>query len=112
MNYYLPLDELLASTWEFLSGVEQDLWDDGDDESDTRSVDRDGKEWDRVIDSRLSFVSLESGDDWERASLVNEYPVGSDAADSGFLNVYDDEPEGMITPGRTIEHDDDFFHVN
>jgi hypothetical protein len=26
LNYFLPREEVLASTWEFLSGVEQDLW--------------------------------------------------------------------------------------
>ncbi|KAF2854492.1 hypothetical protein T440DRAFT_464651 [Plenodomus tracheiphilus IPT5] len=99
LNYFLPLQEVLASTWEFLSGIEQDLWDEDSDA---------GLEWNDDI-SRQSFDSLRSGDDWERASLVNEYPVRSDLGDSEYLDVYDEEPEGMITPGRTIGADDDPF---
>ncbi|KAH9878387.1 hypothetical protein IAQ61_001659 [Plenodomus lingam] len=101
LNYFLPLQEVLASTWGFLNGIEQDLW---DEESEAGSED-----WNNDIGSRQSFDSLRSGDDWERASLVNEYPVRSDLGDSGYLDVYDEEPEGMLTPGRTIDAEDDPF---
>jgi hypothetical protein len=30
LNYFLPIEEVLATTWEFLSGAEQDLWHDED----------------------------------------------------------------------------------
>ncbi|KAI8936071.1 hypothetical protein NX059_007571 [Plenodomus lindquistii] len=101
LNYFLPLQEVLASTWEFLSGIEQDLW---DEDSETGS-----EGWHDDIASRQSFDSLCSGDDWERASLINEYPVRSDLGDGEHLGVYEEEPEGMITPGRTIGVDDDPF---
>lgn len=32
MLYILPMEDILEATWEFLSGVEQSLWQDGDDE--------------------------------------------------------------------------------
>ncbi|KAH9860374.1 hypothetical protein J1614_011705 [Plenodomus biglobosus] len=102
LNYFLPLQEVLASTWEFLSGIEQDLWDDEDSETSS-------EKWSDDIDSRQSCDSPHSGDDWERASLVNEYPARSDLGDSGYLDVYEEEPEGMITPGRTTAVDDDPF---
>ena len=92
-NYFLPLEEPLASTWEFLSGVEQDLWDDGQPHS------ADGPEsWD---DDFEQGVSVRSSGDWDRASLVNEYP-GS--ADSGYLETCEEEPEDMVTPVDDRKH--------
>lgn len=32
MSYILPMEDILEATWEFLGGVEQSLWQDGDDE--------------------------------------------------------------------------------
>jgi hypothetical protein len=32
MSYILPMEDILEATWEFLSGVEQSLWYDEDDE--------------------------------------------------------------------------------
>ncbi|KAL1595877.1 hypothetical protein SLS60_009567 [Paraconiothyrium brasiliense] len=100
LNYFLPTQEILASTWEFLSGIEQDLWED-DEES---------------FEEGDSWNSLE---DWEKASLVNEFAFGEEEPvdvdelyhDVGKLAVRDDEPEGMITPGRTLDPGDYFGDV-
>jgi hypothetical protein len=92
-NYFLPLEEPLASIWEFLSGVEQDLWDDGQPHA------ADGPEsWD---DDFEQGISIRSSGDWDRASLVNEYP-GS--ADSGYLETCEEEPEDMVTPVDDRKH--------
>ncbi|KAJ8115283.1 hypothetical protein OPT61_g3037 [Boeremia exigua] len=32
MSYILPMEDILETTWEFLSGIEQSLWEDGDEE--------------------------------------------------------------------------------
>ncbi|OAL06484.1 hypothetical protein IQ06DRAFT_483 [Phaeosphaeriaceae sp. SRC1lsM3a] len=90
LNYFLPLHEPLASTWEFLSGIEQDLWDDGHEHNADEP-----ERWDEDFEEGISFDSRGSGD-WDRASLVNEFP--EDFADSGYLETYDEEPEDMITP--------------
>jgi hypothetical protein len=92
LNYFLPLEEPLASTWEFLSGIEQDLWDDGEEE-------RVGKpnRYDHDFEEDISFDSRGSGD-WDRASLANEFQDAQAFADSGYLDAYDDEPENMPTP--------------
>ncbi|KAJ4301220.1 hypothetical protein N0V90_003311 [Kalmusia sp. IMI 367209] len=94
LNYFLPTQETLASTWEFLSGIEQDLWEDDDEPFEEDS-----------------WNSLE---DWERASLINEFIVEEQDVypDIGKLSVQDEEPEGMITPGRTLEHDEYFGVFN
>ncbi|KAF2652548.1 hypothetical protein K491DRAFT_681268 [Lophiostoma macrostomum CBS 122681] len=60
LKYFLPMEEVLASTWEFLSGAEQDLWD-GDEEED------------------VNWNGYESVDDWDAASYLNEYPAGEHA---------------------------------
>ncbi|KAJ4370733.1 hypothetical protein N0V83_005254 [Neocucurbitaria cava] len=100
LNYFLPLEEILASTWEFLSGVEQDLWEDG---ADLEALGDDVEEWDEEFEEDISFDSHGSGDDWEKASLINEFPVEDVAVDREYLGVYEEEPEGTITPGRTID---------
>lgn len=92
LNYFLPLQEPLASTWEFLSGIEQDLWDDGN-EHGTDQPER----WDDDFEEGIIFDNRGSGD-WDRASLVNEFPEEQEYADSGYLEVYDEEPEDMVTP--------------
>jgi hypothetical protein len=91
LNYFLPLEEPLASTWEFLSGLEQDLWDDGQD------VDVD--DWDHWVPNFDEIVGHESrgSGDWERASLVNEFP-NFDIANNEYLHAYEEEPEDMVTP--------------
>ncbi|KAF2440935.1 hypothetical protein P171DRAFT_85808 [Karstenula rhodostoma CBS 690.94] len=101
LNYFLPTQEILASTWEFLSGIEQDLWED-DEESFEESFEE-GDSWN----------SLE---DWEKASLTNEFAFGEDGPvdvhevypEVGKLALRDEEPEGMVTPGRTLEAGDYF----
>jgi hypothetical protein len=87
LNYFLPLEEPLASIWEFLSGVEQDLWDDGQPEA-TDEPER----WNHDFQEGINFRG--SGD-WDRASLINEYPG---IIDSGYLETYEEEPEDMATP--------------
>ena len=89
LNYFLPTEEILASTWEYLSGAEQDLWDD----------DEEGEE-------DGSWPTYESGDDWDAASYLNEFTdVARPVLGPGEV---EDEPEGMLTPGRTIDKDDFF----
>lgn len=83
LNYFLPRDEILASTWEFLSGIEQDLWED-----------------DGELEEGDSWQTLDSGEDWDMASMMNEYP---EAAHDGGAALYEDEPEGMITPGKVLD---------
>lgn len=93
LNYFLPMEEILASTWEFLNGVEQDIWEDNDDD----------EEEEQEVGS---WQTYESGDDWEAAASLNEYTVDNDAPwDTSF---YEDEPEDTITPGRTTENADYF----
>jgi hypothetical protein len=99
LNYFLPTDEILASTWEFLSGVEQDLWE--DDNANEDDVDE-GENWRQ---------SWESSEDWEKASLMNEFVINEGLGhDMEKLGIYNEEPEGMITPGRTMNEEDLFRH--
>jgi hypothetical protein len=93
LNYFLPIEEPLASIWEFLSGVEQDLWDDGEDDL----IDE-PERWDEDFEDGISFRG--SGD-WDRASLINEF---SDINGSGYLGTYDEEPDDMVTPIDGREH--------
>jgi hypothetical protein len=97
LNYYLPLVEVLASMWEFLSGAEQDLWEDGDD-LDVDEV----EEWEDSRQGRFSMDSQTSLD-WELASMINEFRVDGDV-ESSCVESYDEEEEDMITPGRTLEN--------
>jgi hypothetical protein len=99
LNYFLPMEEILASTWEFLSGVEQDLWE-GAEEADV------------VEESDNWRQSWESSEDWDKASLMNEFVVQEDAVYQTLavekLGLYEEEPEGMITPGRSIDGEEWF----
>lgn len=89
LNYFLPLKEPLASSWEFLSGREQNLYEDDEgmndeggglaycytgfdyDELDEREVER----WDGDFEEgETSFESSTSGD-WDLASKMNEFHV-------------------------------------
>lgn len=85
LNYFLPTEEILASTWEFLSGTEQDLWDDEED-----------------LQENDNWQAYESETDWDVASYVDEF-ISIDEK----LRPFEEEPDGMITPGRT--HDKDAF---
>ncbi|KAF2259181.1 hypothetical protein CC78DRAFT_537291 [Lojkania enalia] len=64
LNYFLPMRELLASTWEFLSGIEQDLW--SDDEETEASDEPEGIEGAGI---RNEFQSG-SSTDWDTASYL------------------------------------------
>lgn len=44
LKYFLPLQEPLATTWEFLSGVEQDLWGEETEEEEVESLEE-WEEW-------------------------------------------------------------------
>ncbi|KAI2482794.1 hypothetical protein Ptr902_05111 [Pyrenophora tritici-repentis] len=99
LNYFLPREELLASTWEFLSGVEQDLWEDGDDDELDEST------WVEPSTERYSIVSA----DWNLASYVNEFPDEDDVGSGVYLEPYEEEPEGMITPGRTLGNEEEAY---
>jgi hypothetical protein len=92
LTYFMPLEEPLASTWEFLSGIEQDLWDDGEDANP-----QDSDHWGTVFEANIDFGSRGSGD-WERASLINEFPEELAVVDKQYLSAYVDEPEDMATP--------------
>ncbi|ORY11452.1 hypothetical protein BCR34DRAFT_484150 [Clohesyomyces aquaticus] len=83
LNYFLPTEEILASTWEFLSGAEQDLWDE----------DEEGVESWETYD--------ESGEDWDTASYVDSL-ISSEGVVAKMLNM-EEEEEGQITPGRTMD---------
>ncbi|KAH7077386.1 hypothetical protein FB567DRAFT_148987 [Paraphoma chrysanthemicola] len=91
LNYFLPLVEPLAGTWEFLSGVEQDLWDDDPSESPAENGLHEPDVGESADFSRTSI-------DWERASLINEYPEVRELTDSRYLDAYEEEPEDMPTP--------------
>ncbi|KAF2710372.1 hypothetical protein K504DRAFT_405454 [Pleomassaria siparia CBS 279.74] len=88
LNYFLPTEEILASTWEFLSGAEQDLWDDEGDEDG-------GENW-QVYDGST---------DWEAASYVDQFLTINEK-----LRPFEDEPDGTITPGRIHDHAESFQH--
>ncbi|RMZ73910.1 abc transporter [Pyrenophora seminiperda CCB06] len=100
LNYFLPREELLASTWEFLSGVEQDLWEDDGDEDELDELN-----WVEPSTERYSIVSA----DWDLASFVNEFPDVNDVGTGAYLEPYEEEPEGMITPGRTIGNEEEAY---
>ena len=92
LNYFLPNQEILASTWEFLSGIEQDLWED-DEES------FEGEEWHQL-------------EDWEQASLTNEFQVEEQdvyyedsGIDIGKLSVHDQNSEDTIAPDKVLKPD-------
>jgi len=101
LNYFLPREELLASTWEFLSGVEQDLWEDGDDDELDEST------WVEPSTERYSIVSA----DWNLASFVNEFPDEDVVGNGAYLEPYEEEPEGMLTPGRTLGSEEEAYFL-
>ena len=107
LNYFLPREALLATTWEFLSGVEQDLWDE-EDRNQIGNADWHDNYTDRYsIDSHTSI-------DWDLASLVNEFRVQQDFDDHPSLDTYEEEPEDMLTPGRVLDKEEGpfFGHAN
>jgi len=104
LNYFLPREELLATTWEFLSGVEQDLW---EEEGDVDEILSDS-DWIENRTDRYSFNSYTSAD-WDLASLVNEFPVEEHFEDSPHSDAYEEEPEDMLTPGRVLDKNEAYF---
>ena len=96
LAYLLPLEEVLATMWEFLSGAEQDLWG-HDDDSDALEM-LEGEAADGFSDFDVSpgqhddgvFSGLTSPNDWEKASFMNEFPEAGDA-DSGYQEYYEEE---------------------
>ncbi|CAI6341545.1 unnamed protein product [Periconia digitata] len=82
--YFLPLEEVLATVWEFLSGVEQDLWEGASDVSGEDAVEG-GDGQDRVFAGEEEWKEEEgeswytlnsnrsSGEDWEKACLMEEF---------------------------------------
>lgn len=105
LSYFLPHEELLANVWDFLSGIEQDLWETGEDAEEEVN---DEPDWTEYRKERFSMDSYISGD-WELASLVNEFPVEEDFDDSAYPTAYAEEPEGMITPGRNLDDDEEAY---
>ncbi|KNG49270.1 abc transporter protein [Stemphylium lycopersici] len=104
LNYFLPREELLATTWEFLSGVEQDLW---EEEGDVDEILSDS-DWKENRTDRYSFNSCTSAD-WDLASLVNEFSVEEHFEDSPRSDAYEEEPEDMLTPGRVLDREEAYF---
>ncbi|KAF2644345.1 hypothetical protein P280DRAFT_392319 [Massarina eburnea CBS 473.64] len=115
LNYFFPKEEVLASTWEFLAGVEQDLWEGGEDMvlgDDENVVFEQGYiDGDNSSRERDSWHTLDSGagsgEDWHRASLMNEFvPVTAEKEmefSMGGLAVCEGEPVGTIMPGKRVD---------
>ncbi|KAF1924406.1 uncharacterized protein M421DRAFT_281875 [Didymella exigua CBS 183.55] len=77
MSYILPMEDILEATWEFLSGVEQSLWQDGDDggEADVfspASFEQDAHALSPGVLSPGPFERLVVSD-WEMASQMEEF---------------------------------------
>ncbi|OAL53398.1 hypothetical protein IQ07DRAFT_609842 [Pyrenochaeta sp. DS3sAY3a] len=98
LKYILPLEEVLATTWEFLSGITQDLWETDEDGLNSAS---EYEDWSDDYAEGISLDSRSSGDDWDKASLINELPIQDLVLGNGYPEVYEEEPDGMLTPGRT-----------
>ncbi|XP_014556724.1 hypothetical protein COCVIDRAFT_26534 [Bipolaris victoriae FI3] len=98
LNYFLPREALLATIWEFLSGVEQDLWDEDEDVDEDIDEVGSGSDWIDAHTDRYSINSYTSLD-WDLASLVNEFRTQEDFSGRASLDTYDEEPEDMLTPG-------------
>ncbi|PVI00386.1 hypothetical protein DM02DRAFT_728596 [Periconia macrospinosa] len=105
LNYFLPLDEILASTWEFLSGVEQDLWeaDDNDDDYGYEDGGRGFYGGEEGYGEEDSWHTFDSGEDWEKASLMNEFVDVRGAAVVKVLELCEEEGvEEEASPGELI----------
>lgn len=73
MTYVSPMEDILEATWEFLSGVEQSLWQDGDEDQDAKdpfSPNSFGE--DAYVLSPGPYERLVVSD-WEMASEMNEF---------------------------------------
>ncbi|KAF9692261.1 hypothetical protein EKO04_009774 [Ascochyta lentis] len=72
MAYILPMEDILEATWEFLSGVEQSLWQDGDEEEEGDVFSPASFGRDAYVLSPGPFERLVVSD-WEMASEMNEF---------------------------------------
>lgn len=71
--YVLPMEDVLETTWEFLSGIEQSLWQDEDEtEEDRDEMIPESFTEDAYVLSPGPFQRLVVSD-WELASEVNEF---------------------------------------
>ncbi|KAJ4334975.1 hypothetical protein N0V87_006468 [Didymella glomerata] len=76
-SYILPMEDILEATWEFLSGIEQSLWQDGDDEGEAdvfspASFGQDAYVLSPGVLSPGPFERLVVSD-WEMASQMEEF---------------------------------------
>jgi hypothetical protein len=74
MSYILPMEDILEATWEFLSGVEQSLWQDRGDEEDADVFSPASFGQDAYVLSPGPFERLVVSD-WEMASEMDEFRV-------------------------------------
>ena len=73
-SYILPMEDILEATWEFLSGVEQSLWQDGDEEEEADVFSPASFGQDTYVLSPGPFERLVVSD-WEMASEMEEFRV-------------------------------------
>lgn len=74
MSYILPMEDILEATWEFLSGVEQSLWQDDDDEEEGDDFSPASFGQDAYVLSPGPFQQLVVSD-WEMASEMEKFRV-------------------------------------
>ncbi|KAF2624404.1 hypothetical protein BU25DRAFT_160890 [Macroventuria anomochaeta] len=74
ISYVLPMEDILEATWEFLSGVEQSLWQDGDEEEEADVFSPASFGQDAYVLSPGPFERLVVSD-WEMASGMDEFRV-------------------------------------
>lgn len=72
MAYILPMEDILEATWEFLSGVEQSLWQDGDEEEEADVLSPASFGQDTYVLSPGPYERLVASD-WEMASQMDEF---------------------------------------
>ncbi|KAJ4309342.1 hypothetical protein N0V94_008978 [Neodidymelliopsis sp. IMI 364377] len=72
MAYVLPMEDVLETTWEFLSGVEQTLWQGEEEEEDGDMFSPASFSQDAYVLSPGPFNNPVVSD-WEMASVMNEY---------------------------------------
>lgn len=74
MSYILPMEDILEATWEFLSGVEQSLWQDGEDDEETDVFSPASFGQDAYVLSPGPYERLVVSD-WEMASQMEEFDM-------------------------------------
>ncbi|KAF2134091.1 hypothetical protein P153DRAFT_104570 [Dothidotthia symphoricarpi CBS 119687] len=109
LNYFLVMDkdEILASMWEFLSGLEQDLWLNDEEESAPMAVDT-GCDIEHV-NEQTGFESHGSGGDWEKASLMNEFPVNEQIAETRYMHPIHEEHEDLTMHTHPLALEDEGY---